>query len=127
MCSTSSSMLPMEASCRGSTMTETPPGRKTRNISAMPLLGFLLGTVTPLVGFVVAGLALRGIPHWRTFGSWLLVGSPLTLALMILSLATFSQDAVMAGHGVAGLTEGILTLQLAAWYVTLGWLAFGMP
>ncbi len=95
--------------------------------SFMPhMLGFLLGTVTPVAGFVVAGLTLRRIPRWRTFGSWLLVGSPLTLALTIVSLATFSQAAVMAGHGVAGLTERILTLQLAAWYVTLGWLAFGM-
>ncbi len=93
--------------------------------SFMPhMLGFLLGTVTPVVGFVVAGLAMRRIPRWRTFGGWLLVGSPLTLALAILSLATFSQGAVMAGQGVAGLTERILSIELSAWFVTLAWLAF---
>ncbi len=93
--------------------------------SFMPhLMGFLLGSGTPVVGFLVAGLLLRRIPEWRTIGNWLLVASPLTLALLILSQATFSQTAVMAGQGIAGLTERILCLDLAVWWVAMGWRAF---
>jgi hypothetical protein len=88
------------------------------------MIGFLLGTATPVFGFLVAGLMLRRIPRWRRFGSWLLLGSPLTLMLVILSLATFDQAAVAAGLGVAGLTERILCVELAAWFIAMGWLAF---
>ncbi len=94
--------------------------------SFMPhMLGFLLGAGTPIIGFVVAGLLLRRMPNWWRFGSWLLVGSPLTLLLLILSLGTFSQAAIMAGTGVAGLTERILVLDISAWLGAMGWLAFG--
>jgi hypothetical protein len=93
--------------------------------SFMPhMLGFLLGSATPVIGFLVAGLWLRRIPRWRRLGNWLLLGSPLTLVLVILSLATFDQAAVMAGLGVAGLTERILCVELAVWFVAMGWSAF---
>ncbi len=93
--------------------------------SFMPhMLGFLLGSGTPVVGLVVAGLLLRRIPAWRTFGSWLVVGGPLTLVLLVLSLATFSQAAIAAGVGVAGLTERLLCVELAGWWAAMGWLAF---
>ncbi len=88
------------------------------------MLGFLLGSGAPVVGFVVAGLALRRLPGWRTFGNWLLVAGPLTLVLLVISLATFSQAAIMAGVGIAGLTERILCVELSGWWVALGWLAF---
>jgi hypothetical protein len=88
------------------------------------MIGYLLGTGTPVLGFLLAGLLFRRIPGWRRLGSWLLVASPLTLALVILSLATFDQAAVMAGQGVAGLTERILCVQLAAWFVAMGWKGF---
>jgi hypothetical protein len=88
------------------------------------MMGFLLGIGSLVISFLVAGLLLRRIPSWQRFGSWLLLGSPLTLALMILSLATFDQIAVAAGLGVAGLTERILCIEVGAWFVALGWLAF---
>ena len=91
------------------------------------MLGFLLGVGSPVIGFMVAGLLLRRIPRWRTFGNWLFVGSPVTLILVILSLATFSQAAVIAGQGVAGLIERVLAVEVSAWFVALSWLAFRRP
>ena len=84
----------------------------------------MLASGAPVVGFLVAGLLLRRIPSWQRFGNWLILGSPLTLVLVILSLATFDQSAVVAGYGVAGLTERILCVELAAWFSALGWQAF---
>ncbi len=93
--------------------------------SFMPhMMGFLLGAGTPVIGFVVAGLLFRRIPRWRTFGTWLLIGSPLTPVLLVLSLATFSQSAIATGFGVAGLTERVLVTEISAWLVAAGWLAF---
>ncbi len=88
------------------------------------MLGFLLAAGMPVIGFVVAGLQLRRVPAWRTFGNWLLVASPLTLVLLAVSLATFSQSAIEAGTGVAGLTERILCIELAGWWIAMGWAAF---
>jgi hypothetical protein len=91
------------------------------------MIGYLLATGTPVIGFLFAGRELRRIPSWRRFGSWLLLASPVTLVLVILSLVTFDQAAVMAGLGVAGLAERILCVQLAAWFVAMGWKAFRQP
>ena len=80
--------------------------------------------LTPVVSFLVAGFFFRGLPDWRWFGSWLLLGSPLTLLLLILYITTFNQATVAAGQGVAGLTERILLVEVQAWFVAMGWLAF---
>ena len=88
------------------------------------MAGFLLAAAAPVIRFLVAGLLLLQIPDWRRLGNWLLLASPLTLVLVIHSLVTFDQTAVMDGSGVAGLTERILCLELAAWFVALGWKAF---
>ena len=54
----------------------------------------------------------------------LLVAGPLTLVLLVSFVATFHLSAVVAGTGVAGLTERLLVLEIHAWYAALGWLAF---
>jgi hypothetical protein len=77
-----------------------------------------------VVGFLVAGFLFRRIPSWRRLGGWLLLASPLTLFLMVLMFVTFDLDAIQAGLGVAGLTERILCVDLAAWFVALGWKSF---
>ncbi len=69
-------------------------------------VGFGLA-LTTVVGFPVVGFLLRRVPGWRGFGSWLI--APTIEGVQ---------------HGVAGLTERILVLELQAWYVALGWLAF---
>jgi hypothetical protein len=91
------------------------------------LIGFLLTTGIPVLSFLAAGFFLRGIPRWRRFGTWLLLGSPLTLVLVILFFLTFNQATIVAGQGVAGLTQRILALEVLAWFAAMGWLAFRRP
>ena len=88
------------------------------------LIGFLLGLATPVLSFLAAGWFLRGIPGWRRFGNWLLLGSPLTLVLVVLFFLTFDPAAAGAGLGVAGLTQRVLGVEVHAWFVAMGWLAF---
>jgi uncharacterized membrane protein len=63
-------------------------------LESMPLhsVGFFLAAATPVLSFLVAGLLLRRVPRWRRFGNWLLLGSPLTLALLVLVFTTFQSD-----------------------------------
>ena len=86
-------------------------------------VGFGLA-LTTVIGFPVIGLLLRRVARWRRFGSWLIVAGPVTLALTVLYFATFTPTIEGIQHGVAGLTERLLVLELQAWYVALGWLAF---
>jgi hypothetical membrane protein len=88
------------------------------------MAGFLLGTGAPVLGFLATGFLLRNIPRWRQFSTWLLLGSPLTLLLLVLFFLTFQYDKMAAGVGVAGLTERILVIEVQAWFVAMGWLAF---
>ena len=87
-------------------------------------VGFLLGAASPVLSFVVIGLLLRRVPRWRRFGSWLLLASPLTLVLLVLYFLTFSPTVAGTQTGVAGLTERILVVEVQAWFVAMGWLAF---
>jgi hypothetical protein len=77
-----------------------------------------------VLSFVVIALLLRSTKSFRRFGTWLLVGSPLTLALVVLYFLTFSPTVAGIQTGVAGLTERILVVEVHAWYVALGALAF---
>lgn len=88
------------------------------------LFGYLLAGGAPVIAFVAAGRLLRQRPGWQRLARGLLAAGPVTLLLLVISLATFDQAAVMAGQGVAGLTERMLCLWLAAWLVALGWKAF---
>lgn len=96
------------------------------DLEAMMLhtLGFALAAGTAPIAFLLTGLYLRGLPHWRRFGNWLLLGSPLTLILLIAFFATFQPTADGAEHGIAGLVQRLLVLQLHGWFVALGTLAF---
>ena len=89
--------------------------------------GFLLATGVPILSFLVAGSVFRGLPRWRRFGSWLRLGSPLTLVLLVLSQVTFKQAAIVAGQGIAGLTSRLLAVEVLAWFAVMGWLAFRRP
>lgn len=92
--------------------------------AVMPhMLGFVLALGTPVVGFPVAGRYFRTLPGWRRFGTWLLLGSPLTLALLVAFFATFQPTADGAEHGVAGLVQRLGVLEVHAWYVAMGLLA----
>jgi Protein of unknown function (DUF998) len=88
------------------------------------LIGVGLGSVGAALGFFATGLALRRVPRWRRFGAWLVLAGPLTLALIVLSQAAFNQAAIIAGQGIAGLTERIMIVEVVFWFAALGWLAF---
>jgi Protein of unknown function (DUF998) len=90
-------------------------------------IGFGLACGVSVVGFLVLGFQLRRLPRWRRFGSWLLLGSPLTLALIILYFLTLTPTVAGTQTGVAGLTERLLAIEVFAWFVALGWLAFRRP
>lgn len=83
--------------------------------------GFLLGNGMPVLSFPVIGFMLRRIPGWRRFGSWLLAGSPLTLALLFPSFLTFDPIAAGTGLGTAGLAQRILVTEVLFWPVMMGW------
>jgi hypothetical protein len=85
------------------------------------LTGFLLLLAT-VAGFPFTGLVLRRLPEWRSFGTWLIVAGPLTLALAVLYFATFTPTIQGIQTGVSGLTERIAVSEIGAWYVALGWL-----
>lgn len=93
------------------------------NLEAVMLhsLGFVLAVGTPIAAFLVAGHYLRGVPGWRRFGTWLRLGSPLTLVLLVAFFATFDQTADGAEHGIAGLVQRLLILQVHGWFVAMGW------
>jgi len=91
------------------------------------VLHIVAGTLvfaSPVVSFLATGLLLRVIPAYRRIGIGLLLASPLTLLLFIAYSTSFDQATVAAGLGIAGATERILMLEIQAWYVVLGWLAF---
>jgi hypothetical protein len=83
-------------------------------------IGFGLGCGAPVLGFLVAGLVLRRVPRFRHLAGGLIVASPLTLALLVLSLLTFDPIVVAAGHGVAGLAQRVLIVEVQSWFVALG-------
>lgn len=87
-------------------------------------LGFVLALGAPIVGFLLAGRHLRRVPGWRRFGSWLLLGSPLTLALLVGFFLVFQPTADGAEHGIAGLVQRAGILEVHAWFVAMGWLAY---
>jgi hypothetical protein len=63
------------------------------------------------------------VPGWERLGSRLIWGSPLTLVLVVLFFATFDQNAAGAGFGAAGLIQRVLSGEVQAWFVVMGWLA----
>ena len=90
------------------------------------VVGFGL-ILTSVLGLPAVGWLLRSVPGWHRIGTWLLLSGPLTLALAVLYFASFTPTATGAETGIAGLTERMLVLEIQAWYVGLGWLAFGRP
>lgn len=99
-------------------------GLFTLDSPALHLLGAMLILATPVISFLITGLHLRGLPGWHRFGKKLIVAAPLTLVLFVLYTVSFDQVAVAAGHGVAGLTQRLLFVDILTWFAAMGWLAF---
>jgi hypothetical protein len=89
----------------------------------MHFIGFGLA-LTTVATFPLVGVLLRRVPGWRSVGTGLIVAGPLTAALVALYFATFTPTVQGIQTGIAGLTERLLVLEIQAWYVALGWIAF---
>ena len=70
------------------------------------------------------GFLVRRLPAWRSVGTGLIIAGPLTALLTVLYFATFTPTVQGIQTGIAGLTERLLILEIQAWYVALGWIAF---
>jgi uncharacterized protein DUF998 len=89
----------------------------------MHFVGFGLA-LTTVATFPLVGFLLRRIAGWRSVGTGLIVAGPLTAVLAVLYFATFTPTVHGIQTGIAGLTERLLVLEIQAWYVALGWIAF---
>ena len=87
-------------------------------------LGFGLGIGALVVGYFLAGRALRRMPAWRGAGTLALVASGLTIGLTVVFFATFSPTPEGATTGIAGLTERILVVEALLPIAVLGWLTY---
>jgi hypothetical protein len=63
-------------------------------------------------------------PGLARFGTYLILGSPLTILSVVLYLSSFDEATTAAGRGMAGLLSRILVVEIHAWFVAMGWLAF---
>jgi hypothetical membrane protein len=97
----------------------------TMNTLALHLLGAQLAFAAPIIALPVAGFVLRRVPSWRRLGTWMIViGGPLTLALLIGFIASVPVSERVTGGGSYGLWERALASEVLGWYVAIGWLAF---
>ncbi len=94
------------------------------NSLAMHNVAALLVFVAPVFAFFAGGAQLRRITGWRSFSNHLFLAAPLTLILLVVFVSTFKLPAIIAGNGIAGLTERFLLSEIHAWYVALGWRGF---
>jgi hypothetical membrane protein len=86
--------------------------------------GAMLIFLTPVVGFLVTGLLIRHCARGRAVGRWLLFASPLTLGLFTLFFLQGAPGTALAAIGLGGLAERLLVIEIHAWYVALGWVAW---
>src|SRR5258708_6060634 len=97
----------------------------TMNTLALHLVGTQLAFVTPIIALPIAGFVLRRVPSWRRFGTWMIViGGPLTLALLIGFIMSVPVSERVTGGGSYGVWERALASEVLGWYVAMGWLAF---
>jgi hypothetical protein len=93
------------------------------NTLALHNLGAEVAFGTQIIVFPVVGLLLRRVPAWRRFGTWMLLGGPLTLALLVGLTHSVPMSQMAIGGGSYGLWERALIFEVQAWYAALGWLA----
>lgn len=80
--------------------------------------------VAPVIVFPLAAAQLRCFRDWRGIGITLFIAGPLTLILLVVFLLTFRLPAIVAGTGIAGLTERLLLAEIHVWYIAIGWHSF---
>src|SRR5262245_48227438 len=78
------------------------------------VVGNTLITIGSVVGFLVTGLRLRRLAEWRGWGTYSIMASAMTLAIIVLEDALWTT-------GIGGLLERLLFLEMLAWYAAFGW------
>jgi hypothetical membrane protein len=139
---------PNASSRIGLALSTAPSGRRSTGAAfrivcaaavAMPGFGYVMAGVFPetspvhwivgatsvylgsIVGFLLAGLLLRADPGWRRWGTYSLIASAATLALVALTFYAFQPNTPRAGGGLGGLMERVLFIEIFTWYVAFGW------
>ena len=107
-------------------------GIYTMDHLALHTVGAELAFGTPVIAFPIVGLMLRRAPSWRRFGTLMILGGPLTLALLIGFINSVPPSVLSsgaAGAGSLGLWQRALGIEVFAWYAALGWLwlSFSRP
>src|SRR5258708_988961 len=75
----------------------------TMNTIVLHTIGAVVACGIPIITFPIVGLILRRISNWKTFGTWMLLGCPLTLILLIGFNASVPQSDMAIGGGTYGL------------------------
>jgi Protein of unknown function (DUF998) len=98
----------------------------TRDHLALHTLGVVVGLGTPVITFLVVGLVLRRVPSWRRLGTLMLLACPLTVALLVGFTNSVPPSVMRAGGagGSLGLWQRAMGIEVQAWFVAMGWLAF---
>jgi hypothetical membrane protein len=96
----------------------------TMNTLALHTLGAEVALGTPVISFLIVGLVLRRVPEWKRFGTWMLVGCPLTLVLLVGFSMSVPPSELATGGGSLGLWQRALIIEVQAWFMIMGRLAF---
>ncbi len=91
---------------------------------SLHMVGVQLAFTTPILAFLIAGWVLRSVPRWRRFGTWMLLGCPLTLGLLAGFITSVPFAQMATGGGAMGLWQRAMGIEVLAWYAALGWLGF---
>jgi hypothetical membrane protein len=90
------------------------------------ILAATIGLLSPVVAFLVLGLALRRDTQWRAWGSAFLVASLATLVLLFVMGWVFTPGTPLAPLQLGGLLERVVLIEIEVWYVALGWRLFAL-
>jgi hypothetical membrane protein len=91
------------------------------------LVGGNLLFLSPVLAFLVTGLALRRDDRWRPWGTYSLFASLATLLLVVVLFGVSNPRTPLGPTRVGGLAERLVMIEILAWYVVLGWQLFRLP
>jgi hypothetical membrane protein len=90
------------------------------------ILAATIGLLSPVVAFLVLGLALRRDTQWRTWGIAFLIASLATLVLLFVMGWVFTPGTPLTPLQLGGLMERVVLIEIEVWYVALGWRLFAL-
>jgi hypothetical membrane protein len=90
------------------------------------ILAAVVTFCSPIVAFLVLGLALLRSIQWRGWGIALLIASLTTLVLLFVMGWAFTPGTPLAPMQLGGLMERVVLIEIEAWYVALGWWLFAL-